>query len=133
MSMADEWAIRRLLERYCRFMDDGNIPAVLELFDPDCTVDMLGGITQGKAAFEATLATSVPTSQPAMMHILSNPVIEVDGAAATSTSNWTLVDHGGDGGSARVVLAGLYRDTLTHEASGWRISSRAVSMLGQPA
>lgn len=131
--LLEEVRVRRVLERYCRFLDDGNVAGVMELFQQSCTFEMMGRTFNGKDELAAVWEGVTPTTRPTTMHALSNPIITIDGDRATSMSNWTMFDRGGEGGATRVVLAGHYHDDLRRDDAGtWRFVARRAQALGRP-
>ena len=75
------------------------------------------GVASGCAA-----AVAVEPNQPEAArgrHLLSEPLITVDGATATATTDYAFVAK-----NLTVMSAGRYHDTLRHDGDRWRIASR---------
>jgi len=136
-SLEDEFAIRSVLERYMRYNDDADLPGMLSLFETGATYRVLGRDMVGHAAIaefltELGFSDSPPSwtepgqegRQPRSMHVMSNPVIVVDGETATAESDFVTLRRN-DAGDAEVGLVGRYRDRMRKGADGrWRFAER---------
>jgi hypothetical protein len=89
--LEDIEAIKKLKAAYCRLCDAGldeerNLRELLSHFDENARVDFgLGeaSIFEGQAGLETFLGKVVPGAVSFCMHMVHNPVIEVDGDTAT--------------------------------------------------
>ena len=83
--LEDLEAIRQLDAAYCRLLDDGDWPGLVEQFTPDGTFDGLSVVTghEQLLTFFDGLAAGGLT---AFWHHIRNLEIEVEGDAATATS-----------------------------------------------
>jgi len=116
--------IRQLFIDYGHYLDSGNFGAYGGLFADDGEV-LLGpvGRAKGPAAIEALMAKTMDGARGSSFHVVSNPIIELDGDRATSEVMWTVVardkqDH------ATVTMLGRHRDQLTRERGRWRFLRR---------
>jgi 3-phenylpropionate/cinnamic acid dioxygenase small subunit len=141
-ALLDEVAVRRTLERYMRANDDKDLDRILELFAPDAVYRVAGGQFVGHekiAAFLRSLGFEAMRPRwtaadrllvmPRLAHLLSNPVIDVDGDDARAESDFAVLDRD-ERGHGRIVLLGRYRDRL-HRVAGhhWLFTERTgVSM-----
>lgn len=129
--MRDEWAIGRVLARYCRYLDDQRYDDVVALFAPDGVLDSMGTRAEGHAAIRAFFPELGQVGdRPETMHSLSNVVVEMEGDAARAESDWVMIrrdEHGATG----IVLAGRYRDELQRLDGEWYFSSRAPVALAR--
>jgi hypothetical protein len=129
----DKLAIRETLERYMRYNDDGALDRIMSLFDPDASLQVVGRVLHGHDEIRAFYAEggqfadakprwSDPGQllvQPRSMHLGGNPVIDVDGDAATAESEFVVLRRDAEG-HAVIALVGRYRDQLRkNEAGGW--------------
>ena len=134
--MRDEWAISRVLARYCRFLDDQRFDDVVALFAPDGVLDSMGTRAQGQQEIRAffppigSLPAGASGGRPSSMHVLSNPVIDVDGDRARAESDWVMIQRD-ESGTTNIVLAGRYRDELARIDGEWRFSSRTPVALAR--
>jgi len=118
--LEDIEAIRQLKARYCTLADRGYDGAgdddagFAGLFAEDGVFHSSAGPIQGREAIRARCASFHPFG----MHLVTNPVIEVDGdEARASWSAWvpsTTVE-----GQA-LVVCGRYEEQLVRTAGGWR-------------
>lgn len=120
--MEDVEAIRTLDAVYCRLLDDGDWPGLVELFTPDGCFDGLSVVT-GRDDLLAFFSGLADGGLTAFWHHVSNLEVSVDGDTATGTSLlWQpcVVD-----GVAHVA-AGRYADRLVRTAEGWRYTLKQV-------
>lgn len=133
-SLIAEMGVRRALEQYCALLDCGAGDELLDLFDDDCSITMMGRTFEGRAALEPVWGQLSRADRPSTLHVLVNPQISVDGGSATAVSGWAMIDRSGAGGRTVVALAGHYHDTLRRGPDGaWRITTRRVQTLARPA
>ena len=119
---ADRDAIRHLLATYTYNGDRGRIEGLAGCFAADGTLEFPGTVATGPAAI-ATALTSGGPADPArtfVRHHITNPLIEVDGDAATARSYFTVYSNNGPD------HAGTYNDRLVQTADGWRFAYRQV-------
>jgi hypothetical protein len=120
--LEDAEAIRTLDAVYCRLLDDGDWPGLVELFTPDGTFDGLSVIT-GRPALEAFFGALAGDGLTAFWHHVSN--LEIDVQADTASVRSLLwqpcvvegVPH---------VAAGRYADRLVRTDAGWRYELKQV-------
>lgn len=116
--------IRQLFVDYGHNLDSGDFAAYGALFADEGEV-LLGAIgrAKGPAAIEALMRKTMEGAGGSSFHIVSNPIIQLDGDRATSEVMWTVVtrdkqDH------ATVSMLGRHRDQLTRERGRWRFLRR---------
>ncbi|MGQ5700522.1 nuclear transport factor 2 family protein [Sandaracinobacteroides sp. A072] len=123
-------AIRNLLARYTYNGDRGRIEALAACFAPDGVLEFPGNRAVGPDAILSALTGGTPGPGPRpgfVRHHITNPLITLDGDAATARSYFTVfTDIGPD-------HAGTYTDRLVRtgdaglgETSGWRFAHRLV-------
>jgi 3-phenylpropionate/cinnamic acid dioxygenase small subunit len=133
----EKLAIREVLERFMRCDDDKAMDQMMELFDEEAVFQAGDGEHVGHDAIRAFISrTQQPdpphwTSpgqlgrQPSTAHVCVNPLIEVDGDAATAESDFVvfMLDETERPFPAYV---GRFRDHLRREESGrWLITNRS--------
>jgi len=119
-------AIRNLLGRYCELMDAAEWTEVGELFADAQLIGPTGTVVADGAEAVATLyrrGTKLYAGSPRTRHITANPVIEVEGAAATARSSY-VVFQGVDGLPLQPIITGRYADSFVGEGGVWRFARR---------
>ena len=121
--------IRKLKSRYVAACDGGwggrashDPDSIASLFTEDCEWD--GGVfgnRQGREALREYYLAIKPEDNPSAFHILTSPVIEVDGDEATGQWHLTIILTMRDGSS--MLLAGVFGDRYRRTGEGWRIHS----------
>ena len=130
--LEDLESIRQLKYRYCNLCDDGYPPdALAALFTDDAVWDGgLLGKSEGRAAIRKFFAGCSKTVSFAIHHVI-NPIIEVDGDAATGL--WLLWQPLVFARADRAAwLAARYHDRYVRVDGEWRfqhvlVETRALS------
>jgi ketosteroid isomerase-like protein len=145
-SALDRWVdkleIREMIERSVRHIDDQDGAAFAELFEEDCVLQLAGTVFAGREALQAMFAGGTPAGrwtapgellrQPGMIHLTTNPVIDVDGDVATAETDMITFRRDRDG-RAKITLLARYRDRLRRTDAGrWLISSRTGVSVAVP-
>ena len=88
-------AIDGLVSLYCRLWDERRYGDWIELFAVDATFDWRGRVVRGRDAIQALIGAG-NDARPAGpgLHVMSNTLIRVDDAVATSTSDFVFVAPG---------------------------------------
>jgi hypothetical protein len=144
-SLPHEWVdkleIREVIERSVRCIDDRAGDRLAELFDEDGVLQLAGTVFEGRQALRGMFrGVSAPRwtepgellKQPASTHLTSNPVIDVDGDAATAETDMvTLIRD--ENGRAKITLVARYRDRLRRaEGDRWLITNRTGVSIACP-
>jgi uncharacterized protein (TIGR02246 family) len=116
--------IRQLFVDYGHHLDAGDFEAYAALFADDGEVH-LGpiGRAQGREAIVALMTRVRAGAARKSFHLVTNPIVRLDGDRATSEVLWTVIRPGADGG-LEVAMFGRHHDTLVRERGRWRIQSR---------
>ena len=95
-ALEDIEAIKELKSIYCYLLDAGvagdstKMDELVELFTDDCLVDFSElGVHQGRKAVADFYKDLVPSTLSYSAHMVSNPMIEVDGK--TATGKWYFI------------------------------------------
>lgn len=136
----DKLAIRELIERAMRYIDDQAGPLLAELFHED-GVMQLAGMVMDREGIRAIgdghpdAAWTEPgelLKQPAGTHLSSNPIIDLYGDTATAETDMVTLNRD-DTGRARITLIARYRDRLVRGEDGrWLIRNRTGVSIARP-
>jgi hypothetical protein len=121
--------IQQLLYRYARAIDAKDWKALGLVFTPDARIDY--AVERGA---ELSFAELGPWLARAMtifkvtQHVVTNPLVELDGETARCTSylTGTHLQVRRDGGETRTTEGSVYRDELARTRYGWRIRARRL-------
>jgi 3-phenylpropionate/cinnamic acid dioxygenase small subunit len=129
----DKDAIQEVLAEYCFRLDDGHFDDMAALFTPNGTWDTAFGAATGRAAI-ADLARSLRARagepRPRAVHLVTNIVIQLDGARAQVRSNWTVVQNSPEG--PKVGSGGGYADEMVKEHGRWLFDYRKINRFIAP-
>lgn len=118
---SDRDAIRDLLARYTYHGDRGRIDDLAACFAPDGVLEYPGAAPCGPAAIKASLSSGTRDRRLTFIrHHITNPLIIVDGDAATARSYFCVHSNFGPDHS------GTYDDRIVRTAEGWRFARRRV-------
>lgn len=116
--------MRRVLAEYCQTLDDGRFDEWIDVFTEDIVFIVMGNRLEGRAQVRAFIE---PTQQADARgrHMLSEPLIDLDGGEARVTTDYAYV-----GPDNRVASAGRYHDVLRRDPDRWRIARREIVFTG---
>lgn len=123
--LEDLQAIQQLFIDYGQYLDAGDLDAYASLFAEDGEI-ALGpmGKAKGREAIKLAMAKSLEGLVGTSFHIISSPMVSLDGDSATSEVMWTVVQRGSDG-QPILPMIGRHKDELVREADGqWRFRLR---------
>lgn len=128
--MEDESAIRKVLIEYGAFLDAKNYHAYATLFAADGVWQGGFGTFTGPAAIEKMLTDNLGAPEPGFVnksnfHLLTNPIIEIDGDRAHVTSKYLFWTKSPDD-RPTPLLAGRYVDDFVRENGQWKIARRTT-------
>lgn len=120
----DRLAIQELFNQYASHLDAGEFGLYASLFSARGEVK-LGpmGRARGREAIEALMVKSLGEHVGKSYHIISNPIIHLDGDRATSQVMWTVILRG-DNDQPVVGMIGSHRDELIREQGQWLFLTR---------
>jgi uncharacterized protein (TIGR02246 family) len=119
--------IERLFYEYRRHLDARDMHAYSRLFASDGEWSGRTGSAVGPDAIQAMLEANLSPNPPAPgatgWHIVSNPLIDLDGDRATASTTWAVIRRQ-PGDTPAMVLLGHYDDVLEREHGRWRFKRR---------
>jgi hypothetical protein len=116
--------LRALVQRYARAADERDADALQELFHPDAQITGSSG-TQSRDEWLTTMR--VPRAFPTSMHIIADPLIELDASAEAATvDSYAIVFQLSDPGSGNgdLTLGIRYLDEVERHGGHWVIRRR---------
>jgi hypothetical protein len=126
---ADHLEITRQIYRYARAIDTRDWNLLEKLFTKDAVIDyrVPGGTRLELPAMVEWLRASLRIFRTTQ-HVMSNPLVEIAGDEARSTTYLTAthVQVGLDGEQSVATLHGIYRDAHVRSPDGWRIRERIL-------
>jgi hypothetical protein len=138
----DKLAIREVVERSMRYIDDRAGDRLAELFDGDAVLQLAGTVFAGREAIRAMFGTPEHSpwtapgellKQPASVHRGSNPIIDVEGDTATAETDLLVLERD-EAGRAKITLVARYRDRLRRtQGHHWLITNRTGVSVARPS
>ena len=119
----DHEALRALVQRYSRAADDRDVDVLASLFTPDAVITGARG-EQGVDAWLDTMRA--PRTFPASMHVLGDPLIELDGDTARLDTYAVVYQLGGEG-QGDLTLGIRYLDEAVRTGNGWQVARRTAT------
>jgi len=122
--LEDLEAIRQLFIDYGYYLDHGEFENYGKLFADDGEV-LLGpiGRASGPQAITELMTKTLSGRQGMSYHIITNPIIKLDGDSATTDVMWTVVVKD-DAGKPHVSMLGRHRDTVVRQRGEWKFKRR---------
>jgi uncharacterized protein (TIGR02246 family) len=121
----DRDAIWRVLMDYRRHLNTRNWDAYSRLFSEDGTWTGKVGHAQGPTAIREMLTEAMEPldEHEQTVHLVCNPVIDVDGDRATAETTWCYLTRDADD-NPKLSMVGRYSDVLHRTDDGWKFASR---------
>jgi len=126
----DHAAIQRVINTYSQYASKGDWDRVLPLFLPEAVWEIphLGMKLEGLDAIAATL-TMFKGTMDYVLQLNSPALIEVEGDSASATSG--IRESGKSAGKDEAFdYFGIYADTFTRTAQGWKFRTRVFEGIG---
>lgn len=122
--LEDILEIQQLFIDYGHFLDAGDFEAYASLFASEGEV-LLGplGRARGPGEIRALMEKALEGTVGQSFHVISNPMISLQGDTATSDVMWTVVRRAADG-QPSLSMIGRHRDDLVREDGRWRFLKR---------
>lgn len=124
--MLDEYQLRKLVHRYCRAVDRGDIAALRGLYNDDATDDHGAFSTGSVEHFLRQLAAARPHLRSMQHHVTTtNFAVSGDDAEGEIYNIATHTFIAGDR-DVDVVVGGRYLDKYQKRAGIWKFSDRTI-------
>ena len=117
-SMADELAIRRVLDEYCLRLELNAFDEWLDLFTDDTVYDVFRRSLRGRQELSDMLSQA-----PHGVHLPGAARVSIDGDRAQVVQNYLFVSNSDDGWNS-----GWYKRTMVRTAQGWKIAHTSVKI-----
>lgn len=118
--------LRALIQRYARAADARDVDGLAALFHPDAEIDG----ARGRMPLAEWLATmAAPPARAVSMHLLGDPLLEVDeGAGTAAIDTYAVVYQMGDrdSGQADLTLGIRYQDEAVRHEGHWVLRHRVA-------
>jgi hypothetical protein len=116
--------IRQLFVDYGHYLDYGDVGAYAELFAREGEV-LLGpvGRAKGPAAIRELAEKMQANMSNRSYHLVSNPIIHLDGDRATTDVMWAVITPDANG-NPKLPMIGRHKDELIREDGRWKFLKR---------
>ncbi len=119
--------IEQLYATYNHLVDAGLGSRWAALFVDEGTLDTgFGMFVDGTPSARTEFGDGVPLMMPGSRHVASNVRIQVDGDTATGAAYLQLWVADEESGGTKVMVSGVYRDTLRRDGGTWKFVTRAL-------
>ena len=118
-------AIHQLFIDYGAYLDAHDFESYATLFAEDGEV-LLGplGRAKGPQEIRALMEGTMPPGSAQSFHVISNPVVTLDGDRARTQVMWTVIQQDASG-RPQVGMIGHHRDELVRVEGRWKFLRRA--------
>jgi hypothetical protein len=123
----DILAIQKLIADYNHIVDAGDGEAFAQLFVEGGSLDTGFNVVKGSDELRG-FADFVPTMAPGARHWVTNVSIDGDGDAATAKLYLQMYSTAGGAAETKLVISGVYEDTLRRDGSAWRFVTRKLTV-----
>jgi SnoaL-like domain len=128
VTLADREEITDVVSRLGACLDDGRFDDLRSLLVEDATARTPGGEARGRDAVVAQASRNHRPDQP-IQHVITNPLIELDGDRATVRANLVVhfaqpLEEGlpGLAPPLQFTLGEVYRIAVVRTPDGWRLA-----------
>jgi len=122
--LEDLLAIHELFIAYGRYLDAGDVASYAKLYAEDGEL-MLGpmGRAKGRHEIEAMMSRTLSGGTGQSYHLITGPMVALDGDSATAEVMWTGLRRGADEEPV-LSMTGRHRDELVRTSEGWKFQRR---------
>jgi 3-phenylpropionate/cinnamic acid dioxygenase small subunit len=123
--------IRGVFLRYAEVLDADDFAGYGDLFASDGVLSAQLGAAVGPDAIrellQSKLGTDIAKARATSFHVISNPVIHVDGDTATARVLWSYLTQRAEDPHPILIQAGHYDDDLRRENGRWKIARHTIT------
>jgi len=122
--LEDLQAIQQLFFEYGNYLDSGDFDSYSKLFAQEGEA-MLGpmGRAKGPEAIKEMMVRLLAADVGKTFHLISSPLVKLDGDKATSDVMWSVIHRGPDG-NPMLTMIGRHKDDLVRENGQWKFMRR---------
>ena len=122
--LEDMAAIHQLFIDYGAYLDAHDFASYASLFAEEGEV-LLGpvGRAKGPDQIKALMEGTMPPGSAQSFHVITSPVVTLDGDRAQAQVMWTVIQQDG-AGRPQVGMIGHHRDELVREDGRWKFLRR---------
>ena len=122
--LEDLQAIQQLFFEYGNYLDSGDFDSYSKLFAQEGEA-MLGpmGRAKGPEAIKEMMVRLLAADVGKTFHLISSPLVKLDGDKATSDVMWSVIHRGADG-NPMLTMIGRHKDDLVRENGQWKFMRR---------
>jgi 3-phenylpropionate/cinnamic acid dioxygenase small subunit len=125
--LADKLAVTELLYRYAELIDAGDFDGVGALLSRGNFMGVSGADRIAKLFATTTRRFPEHGNTPRTRHLVLNPIVDVDGDAATARSTFCVVQQT-ESVALQPIAVGRYADTFARSSVGWHFTERTVDI-----
>lgn len=126
-TVADKLEVTELLYRYAELIDAGDFDGVGELLGRGAFMGVAGASAIAGLFAASTRRFPEHGNTPRTRHLVLNPIVDVDGARATSRSTFCVVQKT-DTVPLQPIVVGRYADVFARDEHGWFFTERTVDV-----
>jgi 3-phenylpropionate/cinnamic acid dioxygenase small subunit len=126
-ALADKLAVTELLYRYAELIDAGDFDGVGALLGGGNFMGVSGAERIAKLFATTTRRFPEHGNTPRTRHLVLNPIVDLDGDAASARSTFCVVQQT-ETVSLQPIVVGRYADTFARDSTGWHFTERTVDI-----
>jgi 3-phenylpropionate/cinnamic acid dioxygenase small subunit len=125
--LADKLAVTELLYRYAELIDAGDFDGVGALLGRGNFMGVSGAERIAKLFATTTRRFPEHGNTPRTRHLVLNPIVDVDGDAATARSTFCVIQQT-ETVALQPIVVGRYADTFARGGADWHFTERTVDI-----
>lgn len=125
--LAAKLAVTELLYRYAELIDAGDFDGVGVLLGRGSFMGVSGAEKIAKLFATTTRRFPAVGNTPRTRHLVLNPIIDVDGDAASARSSFCVIQQT-ETIALQPIVVGRYADAFARDGVGWHFTDRTVDL-----